>query len=83
MEPVENILILLFALNVVVVSVVVMHVAVRTDKLRPAAVETPEGSPGTGPELRLPGGRSVEEYVHAGLVDLRIMLVQAARRRTD
>jgi hypothetical protein len=31
----------------------------------------------------LPSGRQLEEYVHAGLVELRIMLVQAARRRHD
>lgn len=59
-----------------------MHLAVRTDKVRPAA-QTPEGSPDADPELGLPGGRSLDEYVHAGLVDLRIMLAQAARRRTD
>ena len=28
----------------------------------------------------IPVGRSLEEYVHSGLVDLRIMLLQAARR---
>jgi hypothetical protein len=83
MGRVENLLILLFALNVVAVSAVVMHLAARTDKVWPAAPQTPEGFPDAGIEAGLPGGRSVEEYVHAGLVDLRIMLVQAARRRTD
>jgi hypothetical protein len=31
----------------------------------------------------IPPGRLLEEYVQTGLDDLRIMLVQAARRRRD
>lgn len=37
----------------------------------------------SGHALTLPTGRTLEEYVQAGLTDLRIMLVQAARRRHD
>ena len=76
MVKVETALILAFAVNVVVVVILVMHLAVRTDKLGPIG---PEPDPGFG--AALPDGRTLEEYVHAGLVDLRIMLAQAARRR--
>lgn len=56
-------------------------------KLSPLSVPTLE--PGVGGALAgggppaPPSGRQLEEYMEAGLVDLRIMLVQAARRRRE
>ena len=79
MMEMEKGLILLFALNVLVVSAFAIHLALRrTVTLGTSAPEAPAGSAETA--LTMPDGRTLEEYVYAGLVDLRIMLVQAARR---
>lgn len=48
----------------------------------PAPAVVPAGDPGVGPSA-VPTGRALEDYLEAGLVDLRIMLVQAARRQQD
>ena len=77
---------LLLFLNVVVGLAFVVARALHA-KLSPMA--TPASASGGAPALAaralppVPTGRQLEEYVQAGLVDLRIMLVQAARRRSE
>lgn len=78
---------LLMLLHVVVICAFVAARALHA-KLLPLAVPTLE--PGVGDAFSLagaapvvPSGRQLEEYVQAGLVDLRIMLAQAARRRRN
>jgi hypothetical protein len=91
---VESLLLLLFVVHVPVVALLAVHAAARSGRLRygltgpPAVSAAPLGTTGeagpTGSVARgfgVPEGRTLEEYVQAGLVDLRIMLVQAARRR--
>ena len=80
MVKVETPLILVFAINLLAVTLVVWHL-VRHEKLTRMAPYARGAVPDTGAGDALPEGRSLEEYVHAGLDELRIMLVQAARRR--
>lgn len=79
-------LVLILVLHVVVVGALVVGRALHA-KLGPVVVPAAEAGAGqsfqTGHPFALPAGRSLEEYAQAGLVDLRIMLVQAARRRDD
>ena len=79
-------LIVLLHLAVVLALLAVRAVHARLSSLPAATLD------GTGSRLDLarplsghlvPSGRQLEEYVQAGLDDLRIMLVQAARRRRD
>jgi hypothetical protein len=74
---------LLMVVHVVVVS---GFMATRALHARLAPLAGPTVEPGgakalpAGASAVLPPGRLLEEYVQAGLDDLRIMLVQAARR---
>ena len=77
---------LLMVVHVVVVS---GFMATRALHARLAPLASPAGEPGpggaapSGASSVLPTGRLLEEYVQTGLDDLRIMLVQAARRGRD
>lgn len=76
---------LLMVVHVVVVS---GFMATRALHARLAPLAGPAGEPGpgaapAGASSVLPTGRLLEEYVQTGLDDLRIMLVQAARRSRD
>ena len=69
-------------IHVVVVGGFVAVHARSARRSRSAAWRQVSGVPGAHetPAPAVPSGRQLEEYVQAGLVDLRIMLVQAARR---
>lgn len=71
----------LVAMVVVTVVSFAVHRAMRLESF--LAPGSPSRDPQTAAShaLVIPDGRNLEEYVQAGLVDLRIMLVQAARRR--
>lgn len=77
---------LLFLLHVVVVVAFVSARAIHA-RLSPAAA--PALASGSGGELAsgaapaVLSGRQLEDYVQAGLDDLRIMLAQAARRHRE
>lgn len=71
-------LVLVVIATVVVVVHRVVHRSVRPDVVRPTPAAATGGVALEAP--RLPPGRTVEEYAQAGLLDLRIMLAQAARR---
>ena len=74
---------LLMVVHVVVVS---GFMATRALHARLAPLPGPAVEPGVagaGASSLLPTGRLLEEYVQTGLDDLRIMLVQAARRGCD
>jgi hypothetical protein len=78
----ENLLIAAILLHVLVVTALLVHRGLRTDTVEDrSAARLRSIQP--GPLSALPGGNSLEEYVQAGLLDLRIMLAQAARRHTD
>ena len=68
--------------HVVVVGGFVAAHARSARRSRSAAWRQVSGVPGApvASAPAIPSGRQLEEYVQAGLVDLRIMLVQAARR---
>jgi hypothetical protein len=77
---------LLFLLHVVLV---VAFVSARAIHARLSPLSASSVAPGGGGELSagaVPAvltGRQLEDYVQAGLDDLRIMLAQAARRRRE
>ena len=77
---------LLFLLNVVVV---VAFVSARAIHARLSPVAASSVASGSGGELSsgavpvVLSGRQLEDYVQAGLDDLRIMLAQAARRHRE
>ena len=76
---------LLMVVHVVVVSgfMATRALHARLAPLAGPSVETGHGAAlAAGPPV-LPTGRLLEEYVQTGLDDLRIMLVQAARRGQD
>ena len=70
---------LLLVVHVVVVCGLLAARAVHA-KLAPLA-EAGVAAGGAAAQRTLPAGRQLEEYVQAGLDDLRLMLVEAARRR--
>ena len=70
---------LLMVVHVVVVS---GFMATRALHARLAPLPGPAVEPGVAGAV-IPTGRLLEEYVQTGLDDLRIMLVQAARRSRD
>jgi hypothetical protein len=69
-------------IHVVVVGGFVVAHARSARRSQPAARPPVPGVPGASVAAApvVPSGRQLEEYVQAGLVDLRIMLVQASRR---
>jgi hypothetical protein len=72
---------LLMVVHVVVVGGFMAARALHA-RLEPSAGAAVEPAVGGAPSM-IPPGRLLEEYVQTGLDDLRIMLVQAARRRRD
>lgn len=78
-----EILVLVLVLHVVVVVGFIAGRALHA-RIGPIVVTAPDPGTAMGVAPVDPlAGRTLEEYVRAGLVDLQIMLVQAARRRHD
>ena len=75
----------LLVLHVVVVGAIVAGRALHARLGPVVATAEPSAALALTPSIPppLPTGRALEEYIEAGLVDLRIMLVQAARRGRD